>query len=189
MSTFTSDPKFARGQVLGILWTAYDAENGDGSKVIGMRSAFLDENPITKKRLSNRSVECIAVKNASGGTLAPGSVVKFSAHDGAATTPDDFGLANVAGLAATTDVLVGVVDEYLTANVPNGEVFWLVVAGPAAIKKTTGTGVSANAAVNISGTAGSVTTGGAGLLVGYAIKAAASGDTSVRTQVSTIIRG
>lgn len=190
MSTLTADPKFARGQVLGILWKAYDADNGDGSKVIGSRTVFLDENPITKKKLSNRTVECIAVKNASGGALAPGAVVKFRAHDGAASTPDDAGLAYVSGVAASTDILVGVVDEYLTASVPDGEVFWVVVAGPAAATKVTGTAINANTTVNISATtAGSVTAAGAGTQVGYAIKTAASADTSVRVQVATLIRG
>jgi hypothetical protein len=190
MSTLTADPKFSRGQVLGILWKAYDADNGDGSKVIGARTTFLDENPILRKKLSNRTVDCVAVKNSSGGALAPGSIVKFKAHDGGATTAEDIGLAYISGVAASTDVLVGVVDEYLTNSVPDGEVFWLVIAGPSAALKVTGTAVTANGSVNVSATtAGSVTAGGAGLQIGYAIKPAASADTSVRVQVATAIRG
>jgi hypothetical protein len=190
MSTLTADPKFSRGQVLGLLWKAYDADVGDGLKVIGSRSLFLDESPITKKKLSNRTVECVAVKNTSGAALVPGSVVKFRAHDGAATTPEDAGLAYIGGVAASTDVLVGVVDEYLSANVPVDEVCWVVVSGPAAVSKVTGTAILANGSVNISATtAGSATAGGAGTQVGYAIKPAASADTSVRVQVATIIRG
>jgi hypothetical protein len=190
MSTLTADPKFSRGQVMGVTWKAYDADNGDGLKVIGSRSIFLDESPITKKKLSNRTVECVAVKNSSGGVLAPGAIVKFRAHDGGATTPEDAGLAYASGVAASTDVLVGVVDEYLTNSVPVDEVFWVVVAGPSAALKVTGTAVTANGSVNISATtAGSVTAGGAGLQIGYAIKPAASADTSVRVQVSTVIRG
>ena len=191
MSTLTADPKFARGQVLGILWYAYDAQNGDGSKVIGSRATFLDQNPVTKKNLSNRTVDCIAVKNNSGSTLYAKQVVKFAAHDGASGTAQDLGLAYVSGLASSTDTLYGVVDEYLNASgVPNGEVFWLVVAGPSEVLKTTGTGksVGANASLAISATAGSAeaTTGP---LVGYAIKPAGVNDTSVRVQVSSPIRG
>ena len=190
MSTLTADPKFSRGQVLGVTWKAYDADNGDGLKVIGSRSVFLDENPIAKKRLSNRTVECVAVKNSSGAVLVPGSIVKFRVHDGATTTPEDAGLAYVSGAAASTDVLFGVVDEYLTSSVPVDEVCWVVVAGPSAALKVTGTAITANTSVNISATtAGSVTAAGAGTQVGYAIKTAASADTSVRVQVATLIRG
>lgn len=187
MSTLTADPKFARGQVLGILWTAYDADNGDGSKTIGQRVVFLDENPITKLKLSNRTVECIAVKNVSGGSLAPGSVVKFRANNGT-TDAGDAGLSQVEGVAASTDALYGVVDEYLTANVPNGEVFWLVVSGPSSVKKVTGA-LTANAALAVSSTTAGSAAAGASPLVGYAIRAAASGDTTVRVQVVTPIRG
>jgi hypothetical protein len=187
MSTLTSDPKFARGQVLGILWKAYDADNGDGTKVIGQRVTFLDESPITKLKLSNRTVDCIAVKNVSGGTLAPGAIVKFRANNGT-TDAGDAGLSQVDGVAASTDTLYGVVDEYLTASVPDQEVFWLVVSGPSVVKKVTGA-ISANAALTISSaTAGSAAAGTSPLL-GYAIKAAVSGDTTVRVQVSSPVRG
>lgn len=189
MSTLTSDPKFARGTVLGILWKAYDADNGDGSKVIGSRVTFLDENPSTKARLSNRTVDCIAVKNASGGALLPKQIVKFKAHNGS-TDAQDVGLAYVSGLAATTDTLYGVVDEYLpAAGVADGEVFWLVVAGPTEVLKTSGAGtaISANAAVAISATAGSAAAGTSPLL-GYAIKPAATSDTSVRVAAVTAVR-
>jgi hypothetical protein len=190
MSTLTADPGFARGQVLGILWKAYDAETGDGSHVIGARKVFRDEDPKSGKILSNRTVECIAVKNVSGGALLPGSLVKFKA---AATTGQFSGgiLGEVDATATTTNAtpaangLIGIVDEYLpTAGVADKEVFWLVIRGPSTVTKTS-TSVSAGAAYGTSATAGSAAahTAGTTTLIGYAIEdsATTSGRLLVRT--------
>ena len=175
MSTLTADPGFARGQVLGILWKAYDADNGDGSHVLGVRKVFRDENPQTGALLSNRTVECICVKNSSSGALLPGSVVKFK---------DSAILAEVDGGATTSTLLMGIVDEYLpAAGVPAGEVFWLVVAGPSTVTKTA-TSVAAGAAYGLSATAGSAAAKSTNPLLGYAIATSAttSGRILVRTE-------
>lgn len=182
MSTLTADPGFARGQVLGILWKAYDAETGDGSHVIGARKVFRDEDPKTGKILSNRTVECIAVKNVSGGALLPGAVVKFK---DAATSGQFSGgiLGEVDGGAVAATTLMGIVDEYLpAAGVADKEVFWLVVRGPSTVTKTA-TSVSAGAAYGPSATAGSAAAQGANALLGYAIETSAttSGRILVRT--------
>jgi len=106
----TSDPGFNRGQTLGVTVKLYEAENGDGSTVIGTRKEFRDENPRTGQLFSNRPVECIAVKNKSGSALTAGQVVKFKA----AATSGQFGggiLGEVDALATTSDALIGVVDE------------------------------------------------------------------------------
>lgn len=125
MSTLTADPGFARGQVLGILWKAYDSESGDGSHVVGTRKVFRDEDPKTGKLLSNRTVECICVKNTSGDPLLPRTIARLK--PAAIMTEVDL-------LATPSDSLFGVVDEYLpAAGVPDGEVFWLVVRGPATV--------------------------------------------------------
>lgn len=174
MSTLTADPGFARGQVLGILWKAYDAENGDGSNVVGTRKVFRDENPKTGALNSNRTVECIAVKNTSGSALLPGSVAKFK---------DSAILSEVDGLATTSTALMGIVDEYLpAAGVPDGEIFWLVVRGPSTVTKTS-TSVSAGASYGLSATAGSAAAQSTNPLLGYAI--ATSATTSGRILVRT----
>jgi len=174
MSTLTADPGFARGQVLGILWKAYDADNGDGSNVVGTRKVFRDENPKTGALNSNRTVECIAVKNTSGSALVPGAVAKFK---------DASILNEVDGLATTSTALMGVVDEYLpTAGVPDGEIFWLVVRGPSTVTKTA-TSVAAGAAYGLSATAGSAAAQSTNPLLGYAI--ATSATTSGRILVRT----
>lgn len=174
MSTLTADPGFARGQVLGILWKAYDADNGDGSNIVGTRKVFRDENPKTGALNSNHTVECIAVKNTSGSALVPGSVAKFK---------DAAILSEVDGLATTSTALMGVVDEYLSSSgVPDGEIFWLVVKGPSTVTKTS-TSVAAGAAYGLSATAGSAAAQSTNPLLGYAI--ATSATTSGRILVRT----
>jgi hypothetical protein len=174
MSTLTADPGFARGQTLGVTVTMYEAENGDGSNVVGTRKVFRDEDPKTGALKSNRTVECIAVKNTSGSALLPGAVAKFK---------DAAILSEVDGLAVAATTLMGVVDEYLpAAGVPNNEVFWLVVRGPSTVTKTA-TSVSAGASYGPSATAGSAAAQGANAQLGFAIETSAttSGRILVRT--------
>jgi hypothetical protein len=174
MSTLTTDPGFARGQTLGVTVTMYEAENGDGSTVVGVRKVFRDEDPKTGAIKSNRTVECIAVKNTSGSALLPGAVAKFK---------DAAILTEVDGLATTSTALMGVVDEYLpAAGVANNEVFWLVVRGPSTVTKTA-TSVAAGASYGLSATAGSAAAQSTNPLLGFAIETSAttSGRILVRT--------
>jgi len=174
MSTLTADPGFGRGQTLGVTVTLYEAENGDGSTVVGTRKVFRDEDPKTGALKSNRTVECIAVKNTSGSALVPGAVAKFK---------DAAILSEVDGLATTSTALMGIVDEYLpSAGVPNNEVFWLVVRGPSTVTKTS-TSVSAGASYGLSATSGSAAAQSTNPLLGYAIETSAttSGRILVRT--------
>jgi hypothetical protein len=174
MSTLTADPGFGRGQTLGITVKLYEAENGDGGTVVGTRKVFRDENPTTGAINSNRTVECIAVKNTSGSALVPGAVAKFK---------DAAILTEVDGLATTSTALMGIVDEYLpSAGVADGEVFWLVVRGPSTVTKTA-TSVAAGAAYGLSATAGSAAAQSTNPLLGYAI--ATSATTSGRILVRT----
>lgn len=185
MSTLTADPGFPRGSVLGILWKAYDAENGDGSHVLGIRKEFLDVTPSTGVVNSNRPVECICVKNTSGSALLPGQVAKFKLAPTASVGWSGI-IGEVDGLATASDRLVGVVDEYLpAAGVPNGEVFWLVVRGPATVRKTTGAAIAAGDVLSTTATAGSVATGTVNTQLGFAITAAASADTTERVLIRT----
>lgn len=174
MSTLTADPGFGRGQTLGVTVKMYEAENGDGSTVVGVRKVFRDEVPTTGAINSNRTVECVAVKNTSGSALLPGQVAKFK---------DSAILSEVDGLATTSTQLMGIVDEYLpAAGVPDGEVFWLVVRGPSTVTKTA-TSVAAGAAYGLSATAGSAAAQSTNPLLGYAIATSAS--TSGRILVRT----
>lgn len=128
MSTLTADPKFPRGHVLGINYSYYDTENelqdlqiGTGQGVKGVHSVFRDENPHDGKLQSNLTVECVAVKNTTGAVLVAGTNVKLDPTKG---------LGETGGAADST--LYGIVDEWLTAPVKDGEVCWVVVRGPTA---------------------------------------------------------
>lgn len=175
MSTFTADPGFGRGQTLGITVKMYEAENGDGSTIVGTVKEFRDEDPSTGELKGNGTAVCIAVKNSSGGALLPGQVAKFK---------DAALLKEVDGLATTSTALMGIVDEYLpAAGVADGEVFWLVVRGPSTVTKTS-TSVSAGAAYGLSATAGSAAAQSTNPLLGYAL--ATSATTSGRILVRTV---
>ena len=175
MSTLTADPGFPRGSVLGILWKAYDAENGDGSNLTGCFKEFLDTTPTTGKLNSNRGVMCICVKNSSGGALLPGTVVKFK----------DGSLTEVDAAATTSSLRMGVVDEYLpAAGVANGEVFWLVVKGPSTVTKTTAS-LSAGAGIGLSATAGSAAAVSTNPLLGFALESTTTA-TSTRILLRTV---
>lgn len=175
MSTLTADPGFARGAVLGITKTYYDAQVGDGSHLLGVHKVFADTHPQTGQILSNETVECIAVKNVSGGVLLPKTLVQFDS---------DAILTSVDAGATTSSVRVGVVDEYISAaGVPANEVFWLVVKGPTTVLKKASL-VNAGAAVSASATAGSVEEG-ATLQVGLCISEAQPGEADVRVLSNT----
>jgi len=122
MSVLLTDPGFGRGHTLGVKLPE------QGTSVTGTVKAFTDTDPRTINagvHLSNRPVTCVAARNTSGGPLLPGTVVKFKA---------EAILDEVDGPADAGDVL-GVVDEYLPAvGCPDGDVCWVVTAGPCAIK-------------------------------------------------------
>jgi len=153
MSTLTADPKFGRGQVLGITLTYDDSINpprevqvGDGRNVKGINSVFRDEHPHDGRLLSNSTVECVAVQNKSGGDLVAGQLVELSAESV---------LSEISGSAAALNW--GVVDEYLSAPVRDGEVFWCVVRGPT---KSACAGATSGDGIDLAG--GALTAPGAG---------------------------
>jgi len=106
--SYTFDPGFGRGQVLGALWVhpieKTDPEVTGASQVLTKKS-FTDVDAKTGAVLSNEIVTCVAVRNDTGADLKAGEKTTVAGYE-------------------------GVVDEYLSKDVPEGEVFWLVVAGP-----------------------------------------------------------
>lgn len=162
MADLTADPPFARGQTLGV-----DATQG--ANVIGTIRIFMDVNPITGIKLSNRLVRCVAVRNTSGSAITPKSVVKFQTTDLLNSTD---GLGD-----QTSGQLQGVADEYLpAAGVAANDIYWAVLRGPTTVKKTSAA-ISQGAAVGPSTTAGSAVAGSG---LGVAIDAAALNSTEVR---------
>jgi hypothetical protein len=105
--SYTLDPAFSRGQVLGALWE-HPIEKTDpkvtGSSQVLTTKQFTDVDPASGAVLTNEIVTCVAVRA------------------DADYTP---------GADATIEGYAGVVDEYLPeAGVKADEVFWLVVGGP-----------------------------------------------------------
>lgn len=148
MSTFNSDPQFGRGQTLGGRSGTTTLTASDGTTVVGFQKTFLDQDPKTSESLSNRQVQCIALRNSTGGTLAAGDVVTFLLGDATAK-------------AVPTDAQAAVVDEYLPGTVAVNDVFWAVIQGPTKVKIATGTvasgtkvvlGTAGNAGAAIAGT-------------------------------------
>ena len=124
MSSIYDDPPFPLGQLGGFIGqsdvlVASGAPLGSGW--YGGVKVFPDINPITGRVRSNRLKKCLAVKNSSGITLAAKRLVTFKS--GSMFEVDGYGFR-------TDGVASGVVDEYLTAGVPNGEVFWITIEGP-----------------------------------------------------------
>lgn len=122
--------------------------------LLGMRCYFPDEteptggNGVTKVN-SGMEVEAVVVKNNSGGTLAPKSVVTWEAgYEG----------TQVDSLAGSLDRGAGVVDPFLDSAVADGEQFLLIVKGPTTVlahdgSLTAGTGLITAAAGRADGIA------------------------------------
>jgi hypothetical protein len=117
--SYTFDPGFGRGQVLGALWD-HPIEKTDpavtGASQVGTKKQFTDVHAKTGAVLSNEIVTCVAVRNTTGDAVLPGEEQVVGGYE-------------------------GVVDEYLpAAGCPDKEVYWLVIDGPT--QKPLGTRVS-----------------------------------------------
>jgi hypothetical protein len=85
-------------------------------------------NTGAKKHRTGKMVECMLVKNGSGGALLPKRLVTFKTSSG----PDYVGVVD--GYARTTADRGYPVDEFLpAAGVPDGGYFFIVVKGPATV--------------------------------------------------------
>jgi len=158
MGALYSDPPFGRGQTAGVTST-------QGGSFVGVVKSFTDVELSTGKVLTNREVVCVAARNNSGAAVTAGQIVKFD--------PADLTRGVSGTSSSTSDVLVGVADEYLPAGgAAIGDIFWVVVRGPTTVAKTS-TAIAAGAAIGTSTTAGS---GAApvGTTIGYALEAAGS---------------
>ena len=184
MSSLFSDPQFPRGTTL------LNGENIDldvngnpiaGTEVIGTIKVFQDVDPVTKKKLSNRLVYCVAARyvgssttfNASGADKGKSFLLDSSNPIGTFQTAAVVADAN--NYKATA-----VLDEYLTTTVRPNDIVWLVIKGPVTVNKATGTALVAGAATMLT-TGGSTTAwSSTNMPNGYALAAAASADTTAR---------
>jgi hypothetical protein len=168
-----------------------DATNTTRSDyLIGSRRVFEDRDYAAgltgRGMLSQEPVECMLVKNTSGGALLPGQVVTF-----VATAPWSI----TAALATANDPKAYIVDEYLpAAGVPNNAVFWVVTSGPAKPLVTSSGGTAAgiplassatSGRADVQGTPGSATAARdhAYAVLCVLLAAAANGNSQVRARV------
>lgn len=124
-------PPFPRGALGSAYSDPATVDTAGNQQMEGMEYWFpdIDHSAIlgAQAQRSNRSVLCRIVRNKSGGALLPKKTVKYN---DAATNGYDWG-NQTNGNAALGDPILGVVDEFLpAAGVPDGELFWVVVAGP-----------------------------------------------------------
>lgn len=97
----------------------------DDPQALGQSAEFQDLDytvPEAPTLSSQQKVCAVLVKNDSGATLAPGVGVRMKAADTTGTL--------VGGLCGANQILHGVVDPWLTAPVPIGSIFWMIVEGP-----------------------------------------------------------
>lgn len=155
----------------------------DRPHLLGRRCYFEDVSTPSgtdvQQMLSGREVETIVVQNDSGGTLAPGKIVTWKAG---------YCGTKVGGLGAAAARAAGVVDPFLTAAVPNGSQFHLIVKGPTEVLAHDGSIAAGNGLVTqAAGRAdGYAVDGDADIALSYvgeALAASAAQDDRVRAVV------
>ena len=188
MSSIFSDPFFRRGStLLGGEAIELSADNKPvaGGEVVGQVKAFQDVRPTGDgKRFSNRLVYCVAARY-KGSTVNDASTVAGTVYvfDDAAPLTEFTSAATSANFDA--DKAVGVLDEYLTGQLRQNDIVWLVVKGPAKVKQTA-TAINAGVAVKVSSTAGSAAAAGSTKSIGQQIAGANSAAAVGLTRVNLI---
>lgn len=208
MSSIFSDPFFRRGTTLLSGETIDYAVDGttptQGTEVVGQVKVFQDVNPSgSGERYSNRLVYCVAARyigNDTTGANMRRQIVTFSS----AKPLTEFGVsgqaieaaAGAGGKTTKTDVDtnardIGVVDEYLPNDlaIRKNDIVWVVVKGPTAVAKETGSALSAGAFVKISAAPGQATYNGANvgttILGTHIAGGTASADTTARINLQS----
>lgn len=146
----TENPPFSRGETFYNGGTI-DSNNLGGVQHEGKIWEFedIDLTPGSvgsKKTRSGREVKCMCVRNVSGINLLPKRCVNLQTGG----TDGKFYLGRVDGYSTTTAQRAYPIDEFLpSAGVPNNDLFWVVVEGPA--KVLTDLAGGANNVVNVGG--------------------------------------
>lgn len=197
MSSIFSDPFFRRGSTL-LGGEAIELDAGGnpvaGREVVGQVKAFQDVSPTgAGERWSNRLNFCIAVRwtggdvvdstaNRASGTYPAGRLYKFS--DANPLTEVD---VPAVGSMHDDGKLIGVIDEYLTGDLRDKDIVWLVVKGPVTVATDSANPLAAGDAVFVDGAPGqitdpaSATVGKSAGTIGLAIKAT---DASNKTRIN-----
>jgi hypothetical protein len=192
MSAIFSDPLFRRGStLLGGEQIEVDAAGNPvaGTEVVGQVKVFQDVNPVGQgERYSNRLVYCVAARY-KGSTVSDASTVAGEVYAFDAAKPLTEFTSKATSANVDADIAIGVLDEYLTGQLRQNDIVWLVVKGPAKVKQTA-TAINAGVAVKVSSTAGSAAATGSTKSIGQQIaganSAAAVGLTRVNLTSATI---
>lgn len=177
MSSIFSDPFWRRGSTL-LNAEPIDLDGSGnpiaGTEVVGQVKAFQDVRPTGDgARFSNKLVYCIAVRY-TGSTVSDASTVAGKRYALNAAQTEISAVRTKAN--ADSAVPSGILDEYLTGELRQNDIVWLVVKGPADIVVTGS--ITAGSNVVQSSTAGtSVVAGASGASAtvdGTALAAAAS---------------
>lgn len=186
MSSIFSDPWFRRGTTL---LSGEPIELGGGvpvagNNIVGSVKVFQDVNPYDGSRYSNRLVYCVAARykgsTVSDATTAAGKLYLFDA----AKALTEF--TNTAtSTSATAGLAVGVLDEYLTGELRQNDIVWIVMKGPTSILRTAAV-INAGAAIQASATAGSIIALSTGIAIGQCIEAANTSASAAATRVNLI---
>lgn len=169
MSSIFSDPGWRRGGTLlnGELVEFSDAPTNTvpsaGTELVGQVKVFQDIDPYTGVRKSNRLVYCVAARYTGATTIGreDGDFGKFVVLSDGLSTFDIAAFADNAD--AVAGKAIGVLDEYLTVDVRQHDIVWVVVKGPCQVKTVSASAVAANVAVGLD------PTGNTGLLNDAAI--------------------
>lgn len=184
MSSIFSDPSFRRGTtLLGGEAIETDAAGAPiaGGEIVGQVKVFQDVNPSTGVRNSNRLVYCVAARY-KGSTVDDASTVAGEVYVFDAAKPLTEFTSKGTASTVTERVSYGVLDEYLTGQLRQNDIVWLVVKGPVDVKQTAAA-VNAGAVVQVSATAGSVVTLSTGFPIGQQIE---GGNTTAAAQLTRV---
>lgn len=187
MSSIFSDPPFRRGTtLLGGEAIEVDASNNPiaGGEIVGQVKVFQDVNPSTGARNSNRLVYCVAARykgsTVTDGSTVAGQVVLFDAATPLTQYTNYLTQATHAAAAA-----YGVLDEYLTGELRQNDLVWIVVKGPTSAKQTAAA-INAGVAVEASTTAGSIVARNTGVVIGQQIVGANTAAAAGLTRINLI---
>ena len=161
MSSIFSDPGWRRGGTLlnGELVEFSDAPTNTvpsaGTELVGQVKVFQDIDPYTGVRKSNRLVYCVAARYTGSTTISrTENPLLLDAHKGKfVVLSDGLSTFDVAALADNADAVagkvIGVLDEYLTVDVRQHDIVWVVVKGPCQVQTVAASAVGANVAVGL----------------------------------------
>lgn len=187
MSSIYSDPFFRRGTTLlsGELIETDPISNAPiaGGEIVGQVKVFQDVNPYTGVRNSNRLVYCVAARY-KGSTVDDASTVAGTIYAFDAAAPLTEFTSAVTGANATAGRGYGVLDEYLTGQLRQNDIVWLVIKGPTTVNKATGSAIAAGAAVEVSATAGAVTTASTGKQIALQVAGAEAASAATKVRVN-----